>query len=316
MRYEEIIQTEDTDCLYDMWREYREDLTEYIIASVEHDYIRRQLREEAILRPKKTYNIEEMLKAQKEKPVLAIWGAGGCNDIDIVRLSGCFRLVLIDRDVEKIKAARMRFGLGEQECLCVNLHFWNIEHEDYKLFEAMLCDQERYEVVEAYLRKMTEDMYTPDYTALPDFDYSVVVGLASQLNVRLAAMADVYGAYGMLAGVLREMNDAAVHRLMEAVEHMTQRQIILGYELQNVSMNSEEEAERLRLCLDEEREYADFVSNRVLIAGNDVLERYVRMQIETKRWNILCHRALLWRFSRRKRYLMLNLTLVRQGDLD
>lgn len=311
MKYEEIIQTEDTDCLYDMWRDYRENLTEYIIASVEHDYIRRQLREEAILRPKKTYNIEEMLKEQNGKPVLAIWGAGGCNDIDIVRLSSYFKLVLIDRDLEKIKAARQRFGLREQECLCVNLHFWNIEHEDYQLFEALLYDKEKKEVVEAFLRKITGDMYTPDYKELPDFDYSVVVGLASQLNVRFAAMADIYGMYGMLADVLHEMNELAVHKLMDAVEHMTQRQIIFGYELQNVSMNSEEEAENLRLSLDEEMGYARSVSNHVMIAGNDVLERYICLQIEREGWNILCHKALLWHFSQKKKYLMLNLTLVR-----
>ncbi len=40
MKYEKMIQTEDTDCLYDMWQDYRENLTAYIIASVEHDYIR------------------------------------------------------------------------------------------------------------------------------------------------------------------------------------------------------------------------------------------------------------------------------------
>ncbi len=219
--------------------------------------------------------------------------------------------MLIDRDVDKIKAARQRFGLREQECLCVNLHFWNIEYDDYKLFEALLYDKEKKEVIETFLRKITEDMYTPDYADLPDFDYSVVVGLASQLNVRFAAMADVYGMYEMLAEVLCEMNELAVHKLMEAVEHMTKRQIILGYELQNVSMYSEEEAENLCLCLDEEMEHARLVSNRVVIAGNDVLERYVSLQIGSEKWNILCHKAMLWPFSQKKKYLMLNLTLVK-----
>lgn len=312
MRYEEMIQTEGTDCLYDVWHDYREELTAYIIASIEHACIRERLREEEILRPKKTYNIEEILKTKAEKPVLAIWGAGGCNDIDIVRLSNYFKLVLIDRDVDKIKAARQRFGLREEDCLCVNLHFWNIEHEDYKLFEALLLDEAKTDEVECFLRDMVGNMITPDYSDLPNFDYSVVVGLASQLNIRFAAMAHMYGMYEMLAPVLREMNELAVQKLMYAVERMTRKQIILGYEAQNVDMCSEKDVENLCMRYDEETESMCPISGSVTIAGNDVLEKYVCLQVEGGQWRILCHKALLWPFSQKKKYLMMNLSFVRQ----
>ena len=36
MRYDDIIQTEDTDFLYDRWQDYRDELTDFIIQGVEH----------------------------------------------------------------------------------------------------------------------------------------------------------------------------------------------------------------------------------------------------------------------------------------
>ena len=60
-------------------------------------------------------------------PVLAIWGAGRSNDIDLARLAERFKLVLIDRDAEGLAQACKTYGLEETDAICVDLPFWNVE---------------------------------------------------------------------------------------------------------------------------------------------------------------------------------------------
>lgn len=314
MHYEEILETEDTDGLYDAWSGYRAELTEYIMNSAEHHHIRRELNRTGALRLSGAYHKEE-----KEKPVLAIWGAGGCNDIDIVGLAKHFKLVLIDRDADKLIHARARFGLEEPECLCVNLHFWDISHEDYELFEALLAEESETGVLRDYL--MDLGGLPPEYGTLPSFDYSVVVGLASQLNVRLAVLARMYGRYDELREILDELNRLAVHRLLGAVRQMTAGAVILGYELVNLRdcYTKETAVEDMLSRLNEESEYIaaenekksffDCVGMHSSIAGNEFFEEGIREWISDNVFQILCHRAVLWNFSGHKAYVMLNVTL-------
>lgn len=312
MEYEKILQTEDTDGLYDAWCTYRAELTDYIMSSIEHHRIRQTLNRTGALRLNGAYN-----KEVGEKSVLAIWGAGGCNDIDIVRLAKYFKLVLIDRDVDKLVSARTRFGLKESECLCVNLHFWDVGHDDYKLFEALLEERSGMEVLREYLCDMGG--LPPDYSTLPSFDYSVVIGLASQLNVRLAVLAQLYGRYDELRDVLDELNQLAVHRMLCAVRQMTTGAVIVGYELMNSRKYREEELQDILLRLNEEPEYItpedgaeaffDCDDLRPSVAGNEFLETGIRAWMADGSYQILCHRAMLWDFSDEKRYVMLNVTL-------
>lgn len=213
--YFEMIKTEDTDSQYDNWKTYRDDLTKFIM-------------EEARLCMDEDYDYAE-------KKVLAIFGAGGCNDIDIKRLSEHFRLVLIDRDIEKINYARNRFGINEQDCICVDLKFWDIEDHDYVIFEELLQEQNISEL-EKYLTHITETMVVHSYKDLPKFDISVVVSIASQLNVRFAALAEHYG-YD-IEEILRPMNQIAVKRMMVAARKMTKDMVIFGYESRGDSIVS------------------------------------------------------------------------------
>ena len=75
MRYlDRLIASEVLPNAYKEWRGYRQKLTDFI---------------------------EENCVAEGGgKPVLAIWGAGRSNDIDLARLAERFKLVLIDRDAE------------------------------------------------------------------------------------------------------------------------------------------------------------------------------------------------------------------------
>ena len=86
MDYYKMIASENTDSMYEKWSEYRNELTDYIIEGIEHLHIRRKLADTGKRRIYGEYNIETIVAEKVNRPTLAIWGAGGCNDIDIVRL--------------------------------------------------------------------------------------------------------------------------------------------------------------------------------------------------------------------------------------
>ena len=102
MRYlDRLIASEVLPNAYKEWRGYRQKLTDFI---------------------------EENCVAEGGcKPVLAIWGAGRSNDIDLARLAERFKLVLIDRDAEGLAQACKTYGLEETDAICVDLPFWNVE---------------------------------------------------------------------------------------------------------------------------------------------------------------------------------------------
>ena len=130
-------------------------------------------------RQKLTDFIEENCVAEGGgKPVLAIWGAGRSNDIDLARLAERFKLVLIDRDAEGLVQACKTYGLEGTDVICVDLPFWNVELETYEMFEALLAEGEEAEIVIEHLKQVAFDN---SHRVLPDigrrFDYSVCVGL-------------------------------------------------------------------------------------------------------------------------------------------
>ena len=67
------------------WAEYREALTDFIIANCR----------------------------ERGLPTLAIFGVGEAWDLDLRRLSEHYRLILIDRDIDGMKRAIDRYGVKE-----------------------------------------------------------------------------------------------------------------------------------------------------------------------------------------------------------
>lgn len=307
MNYEEIILTENTDELYDSWTEYRNNVTDYIIESIEHDYIMKRLRKEEKLRLYETYNIDNMVD-ENAKPVLAIIGAGGCNDIDIVKLSKYFHLVLVDNDVEKIRRARQRFGLSEISCTCTDMYFWEVSNDDYLMYEALLKDKAPLEEIESFMNELALGNHVIDYSSLPKFDYSVVVGVASQLSVRFAVLAHMYGRYDELYPVIQSTNKLAVDYMMRAICKMTRHQIIVGYELNEMSGYKTYQIDNICRLINDENEYKLPLGNEITVAGSDDMEHWIDAHIEEGDIRVLLHRALVWNFSYDKKYLMLLLT--------
>ena len=227
MRYlDRLIASEVLPNAYKEWRGYRQKLTDFI---------------------------EENCVAEGEcKPVLAIWGAGRSNDIDLARLAERFKLVLIDRDAEGLAQACKAYGLEETDAICVDLPFWNVELETYEMFEALLAEGEEAEIVIEHLKQVAFDN---SHRVLPDigrrFDYSVCVGLHSQLNARFAGLLYMYREnydeeeLQMIENAIRALNEAAVTRTNYVIYMLTEKLMVFGLEWAVVNESAMDQWENL-----------------------------------------------------------------------
>lgn len=227
MRYlDRLIASEVLPNAYKEWRGYRQKLTDFI---------------------------EENCVAEGgRKPVLAIWGAGWSNDIDLARLAERFKLVLIDRDAEGLAQACKTYGLEEADAICVDLPFWNVELETYEMFEALLAEGEEAEIVIEHLKQVAFDN---SHRVLPDirrrFDYSVCVGLHSQLNARFAGLLYMYREnydeeeLQMIENAIRALNEAAVTRTNDVIYMLTEKLMVFGLEWAVVNESAMDQWENL-----------------------------------------------------------------------
>ncbi len=227
MRYlDRLIASEVLPNAYKEWRGYRQKLTDFI---------------------------EENCVAEGGcKPVLAIWGAGRSNDIDLARLAERFKLVLIDRDAEGLAQACKTYGLEETDAICVDLPFWNVELETYEMFEALLAEGEEAEIVIEHLKQVAFDN---SHRVLPDigrrFDYSVCVGLHSQLNARFAGLLYMYREnydeeeLQMIENAIRALNEAAVTRANDVIYMLTEKLMVFGLEWAVVNESAMDQWENL-----------------------------------------------------------------------
>lgn len=227
MRYlDRLIASEILPNAYKEWRGYRQKLTDFI---------------------------EENCVAEGGcKPVLAIWGAGRSNDIDLARLAERFKLVLIDRDAEGLAQACKTYGLEETDAICVDLPFWNVELETYEMFEALLAEGEEAEIVIEHLKQVAFDN---SHRVLPEigrrFDYSVCVGLHSQLNARFAGLLYMYREnydeeeLQMIENAIRALNEAAVTRTNDVIYMLTEKLMVFGLEWAVVNESAMDQWENL-----------------------------------------------------------------------
>ena len=147
------------------------------------------------------------------------------------------RFVLIDRTMEDIQAARARYGLSEAQCVCVDLRFWEIYEEEERFFETLLANGDDLHLSE-YLRQVMESVAAqqPTYAGYEKaFDFSVVCGLASQLNARFAGLLQLYGKdlrrLPRTAAMMKEMNVQAAGRLMDAIMVTTSGAVFAANEI-------------------------------------------------------------------------------------
>ena len=235
MIYEKMIETENSDMRRHAWTGYRRALTEYVKDETESYFRREHLADQGKLRDGK-FSLDEYLEG-KNKPVMAIWGAGRCNDLDLGMLAPYVDFVLIDRDVDAIRMAKKRYGFSDEQCQCIDLGFWEIFEEEERFFETLLAEADDMHLSE-YLRQLKASIVKPQIEELQyrdAFDFSVVCGVASQLNTRFAGLLDCYGKdlqdFPATVEVLQEMNKQAAAYLFDSVAQTTKYAMFTANEM-------------------------------------------------------------------------------------
>jgi hypothetical protein len=220
MRLDEIIKSENTDGQFERWMDYRNALTDIIEATMTTELC----------------GTNDDSAVMGVKPTLAIWGAGGCNDIDIKRLSKSAKLVLIDREKDRTERAIEMYGLDKSQAVACDLFFYDIPYECYEHWEELLYTGTAPDVLHTFLSELLLEAVSTDMLMLPEFDYSVAVGISSQLNSRLAALLYLYrDKYSTkdreeILKHIAIMDREAVRRLCDMVHRTTLRSIVWGYE--------------------------------------------------------------------------------------
>jgi hypothetical protein len=218
--FKEMIKDERIPDAYNKWKDYRKWVTDYILSNADA-------------------NICTELNGPVRKKVMAIWGVGVASDIDLKQLAEKFYLVLIDRDLEAVNEAVLRYGLEKTSYTVADIGFWKVMDERCEMFEAILRDGEGVEQVQSLMEKILDDndtRYLAEHENI--FDYSVAIGLHSQLNSRLAALLYKYNGNYMererrfLTAAISGMNTVAIERLNDYIYKSTAGRIIYGYELE------------------------------------------------------------------------------------
>lgn len=294
MIFERLLENENTNIYFNEWSKYRQTVTSYIVESI------------------MTNPCSSTCK-KSGKPSLAIWGAGQCNDIDISLLSNSFNLILIDCEQEKINEARLK-NINNTSCICTNIPFWNIDHDAYKLFEAMLADALPVESIIHYIDEYINNQQIIKYDGLPKFDYSIAVGLSSQLCSRFVALLSYYkdnynnNDLNFFYNYFSSLNKSAVTSMLESLKKMTSKLIIIGYEIK--AYNNDFNAEQHDLnyfsefCHDREFHFDNSLM-RSSVSGNDILQNELYSLVcDTNNYILSKQNFIIWNFNKYKHYLM------------
>lgn len=315
-----MIETENSDPMRTAWTDYRQTLTSYVLEGIESYYRRAHLTRQGKLRDQ-AFTLEADVPLEA-KPVVAIWGAGRCNDLDLEMLAPYVRFVLIDRTMEDIQAARARYGLSEAQCVCVDLRFWEIYEEEERFFETLLANGDDLHLSE-YLRQVMESVaeQQPTFAGYEKaFDFSVVCGLASQLNARFAGLLQLYGKdlrrLPRTAAMMKEMNVQAAGRLMDAIMVTTSGAVFAANEIYAALPAREERlAEYAQIWTEEwEQLLTAKTETQILpedvegitcqVAGSREFELHL-MQAQKAGKLVFRHRSgCVWPFSEEKYYFM------------
>ncbi|MBR3833004.1 MAG: hypothetical protein IKJ73_01665 [Lachnospiraceae bacterium] len=297
MSYFKMIKTENTDSQYEFWSQYRNQLTTYIKKGLEENC--------------------------RKNSWVAIWGAGGCNDIDICELSKEYKLLLIDQDIDKLRSLREELGLSKEVCKVADVGFWTITDEDYEMFEALIMDGATIEEFQDYFADLIKNMPEPIKLNTYNVDCSVAVGLASQLNARFAALLYFYKDkikhidINLMHEEINKLNQLATERLYISLRQLTKSLVITGYELCSCYSNNEAEdkANQLIKCFEKGIYGGDFLSgmeqNFIEVAGNEYWHKLMyKAIIMDKLEELGMCQSIIWPFTKEKYYPMLMLALA------
>lgn len=296
MNYLDMINSENTDSKFYDWTEYRNELTDYIISSIGGSI--------------------------KKGSWIAIWGAGGCNDMDVEKLSKDYKLLLIDQDVEKLSQVRDKLGLSSEVCKVADVNFWNITDDDYEMFQALLYDGADITDIDNFFQDLINNMSPPINLQNYFVECSVAVGLASQLNARFAAILHLnkdkiqHLDKANLNELLNHMNKLATERLYVSIRQLTSTMVITGYEI-NTFYNIEDAniyKEEIENVFEAGVYGGNFLSGKeqelIRVAGNEHWNRIIYKTIlMDKLEDVGRCKVINWPFTHDRIYNMLMVSL-------
>lgn len=333
MTYEDMIKTENSDIKKEDWYLYSLEMTDHILDTIVSYYRKQRLKKQGGIRYKKgdlNDYFDDIYRDLGRRPTVAIWGAGRCNDINIEYLANFVDITLIDRDIDMLKETREKAGLTPENCHLLNLKFWDVYQEDEIDFDNLLkepsLDQEE------KLIKLLQDISicAASYENMDEltFDFSVALGISSQLNSRFAALLYMNQEnpfqFQNVITALKEMNEKASLRLLEQLFMRTNCSIICGNELLVGNDNDYDRFTHMaeRMTQDAEEELSNhthqFLTENTMVCeveGCKQFLAYVDKAIEDKLLQCTHCFGTIWNFDSERIYLMEILTLERSEDI-
>ena len=178
---------------YDEWKEYRNQVTEFILA-------------------------------HQDKDTIVILGAGPSNDIDLGRLSQYYEeIYLVDNREEAMREALRTYQMEKNPKIKLLISdFWKFPDMALEGLEECLAQKEDSVFISEYLEEM--QIWAYENTVYPQIKKGadvVVLGIHSQFNSCIAALLHYYKDYysepeiESLFSLLRKWNEVAVRKFHE-----------------------------------------------------------------------------------------------------
>lgn len=217
--YDQLTQLQIIPGAYEMWYEYREALTDYLLSEV-----------------------------QKEDRV-AIIGAGRCNDIDLGQIiKGVGKLIIVDKDLEAMKGAIKQYELSANpkiECLTKNIIGLSVQ--DYRQYAEHMVSAVRRKGLATSIESLVQIALVEINTLVSQmiisrwekgqFDVVITIGLHSQLLSMIEWIWQVIlQTLGKQEETVRQylmnVNEKLVCALNTAILEATTKKWIVGCELE------------------------------------------------------------------------------------
>ncbi|MBQ4521560.1 MAG: hypothetical protein IJA10_01230 [Lachnospiraceae bacterium] len=267
---------------YDEWKEYRNQVTEFILA-------------------------------HQNKDTIVILGAGPSNDIDLGKLSQYYEeIYLIDNREEALQEAIRTYQLEDNPKIKLLVSdFWKFPDMALEGLEECLAQKEGSIFVSGYLEEMQAWAY--ENTIYPEIKKNaevVVLGLHSQFNSCIAALfhyyKDKYNEPEMesLFCLLRKWNEVAVRKFHEYL-FSNFSSFYFGYEYSSYENESEyaKLKEVVSLFMKGMGQHAKEI-NVARVDGAYEAEEDLSKLVWEKKVEILSMKYDFWNFTRDKGYLM------------
>lgn len=228
---------------FEDWREYREELTNYLIK--ETDQVAMPL------------NFSGNIDLEEHLPTLAIIGAGECNDIDLKKLAEHFsRITLIDCNKEAMEQAIVTYELKDSkqiELLPVSLD--GIVDRDYEAFceelqtyvrlnQGIFNMEEFEEFALSKLTKICNKRRQGEIPLEPDtYDYIWCFGVHSQLQAMFSYICHAFlqnlkemfpsplNEFTNINRYLKSENDYFIPHFHDALLRSAKKAVFLGMEM-------------------------------------------------------------------------------------